>query len=69
MTNLGFVGLFNTVLLKFRKYHKIVYSYYPFMFSVSMLGMGLVLYINFGIFYSFFFVLCFFFVVCFFGRC
>lgn len=65
--DLGFVGFFDTVLLKFRKYHKMVYSYYPFMFSVGFLGLlvGLLLYMNFGIFFCFFLCLVFVFYVSF----
>nr|NP_694908.1 cytochrome c oxidase subunit III [Brugia malayi]AAN17809.1 cytochrome c oxidase subunit III [Brugia malayi]QTZ19038.1 cytochrome c oxidase subunit III [Brugia malayi] len=44
------------MFLKFRKYHKMEFSYYPIMFGLGVLGIdfGLVLFMSMGIFCSFF---------------
>nr|AOP18647.1 cytochrome c oxidase subunit III [Dirofilaria repens] len=50
------------MLLKFRKFHKMEFSYYPFMFGFGILGLdfGLILFMNLGLFFPFF--LCFFYL-------
>nr|BAV81396.1 cytochrome c oxidase subunit III [Acanthocheilonema viteae] len=44
------------MFLKFRKYHKMEYSYYPFMLSAGLVGFdcGLLLFMGMGMFYSVF---------------
>nr|ALG63677.1 cytochrome c oxidase subunit III [Onchocerca volvulus] len=51
------------MLLKFRKYHKMEYSYYPLMVGVGILGfdVSLVLFMGMGMFYSIF--ICFLYLV------
>lgn len=46
--------------MKFRKYHKLEYSYYPIIFSLGILGFdfGLAIFISIGLFYPIF--ICFF---------
>nr|BAV81418.1 cytochrome c oxidase subunit III [Litomosoides sigmodontis] len=50
-------------MFKFRKYHKMSYSYYPFMFGVGIFGFVfcLVLFMSMGLFYPLFF--CFFYIL------
>nr|YP_003734891.1 cytochrome c oxidase subunit III [Setaria digitata]ACZ44415.1 cytochrome c oxidase subunit III [Setaria digitata] len=53
------------MILKFRKYHKMEYSYYPVMFGVGIVGLdfSLVVFMGMGIFYSLFVCLLYLFYV------
>lgn len=62
IANLGFVGLKDIIVLKFRNFHKIEYRYYPLIFCLGFLGfvVGLVLFISMGMFYPL--IICFFYI-------